>query len=86
MKIVVPQRIEPEAAALGYSGEFCVLGFVFPDNEGDGADSGLAHLADNGSEYVVVRTVEDSLSCIDPQSVQMIFVDPVGSIGEKELA
>jgi hypothetical protein len=37
-------------------------------------------LPSNGSENMLVRTVEDLLGSVDPESVQMEFLNPVSNI------
>src|SRR5207248_8333067 len=63
-----------------------LLPFVLADDEGYAALGGLAHLADDGGQDMIFRSVEDLLCRVETQPVEMVFVDPVASIGEEKFA
>ena len=86
MKIVVPQRVEPVAAALGRAHQPGVLRLVLADDKGGAAASRRSHLPNDGGEDMVVRSIEDLLRRVEPQPVEMIFVDPIAGIGDEEFA
>ena len=44
------------------------------------------HLPDDGGEDMVFRLVEDLLCRVQPQPVEMVFVDPIAGIGEEKIA
>ena len=66
-----------------------MLRLVLADDKGDAPPGvALAHsrtCRDRGDD-VLVRGVEDLLRRVEAQPVEMVFVDPVAGIGEKELA
>src|SRR5271163_5074271 len=86
MEVVVPQRIEAVSAPLHWARELGVLRLVLSDNKGDSAAPCRTHLPGNSGDDMIVRSIENCLRRVEPQSVEMILVDPVARIGDEELA
>src|SRR5271154_567529 len=86
MEVVIPQRVEPVSAPLGWAHQLCVLRLVLSDNKSDSAAPCRAHPPDNGGHDMIVRSIENCLRRVEPQSVEMILVDPITRIGDEELA
>ena len=84
MKIVVPQRVEPAAAALRRPREPGLLRLVLADHDRVSAASGLADLTGNRRHDVLVRGVEHLLGRVEAQPVEMIFLDPTPGVREDE--
>ena len=53
MEIVVPQRVEPITAALGWAHQLGLLRLVLADNESRSAATCRPHLPDDGSENMI---------------------------------
>src|SRR5437879_4486791 len=86
MPVVIPYSIKVIATLLSVSHQFCLLQFIFRTQE-DGPPSGrLPRRAPDCSHDVFLRFVMNALGRIEPKTVKMKFLDPVASIGDKELA
>src|SRR5208283_4196542 len=86
MEIVVPQRVEPIPAALDWAYQLRLLLLVLADDKGGSAVPRRSHLPDDGGDNMICRSIEDLLRRVEPQPVEMIFVDPIARIAQEEFA
>jgi len=84
MEIIVPQRVESITAAFGRAHQLGLLRLVLADNESRSAAPRRPHLPDDGSKKMIFGSIEDLLGRVQPQAVEMIFVDPIACIGDEE--
>ena len=75
MKVVTPQGVEPISAALGRAQQPRQLLLVLADDKGGSAPSCRPYLPDDGGDNVIFRSIEDLLRRVQPQPIEMIFVD-----------
>ena len=86
MEVIVPGRVEPPAA-LGRAPQGDGLLKTHSRRRsapGDGRPP-RGHAGDGGNN-VVLRLVVDGLEGVQPQAVEMEFVDPIAGVGNEELA
>src|ERR1700744_1076893 len=61
-----------------------MLRLILPDNESMARSCGLAHTPDDRGEHVIGRGIKNLLSGIEAQAVEVVFIDPVSSVGDEE--
>ena len=86
VKVVVPDRVHPEAAGLGRPDQSRVLRLVLRDDEGRATRARAADLARDRGQDVLVGVVEDLLRRIEPKPVEVVLVDPHAHVPQDELA
>ena len=88
MEVVVPYRIQTIAVLLDRADETAILRLVFGDNDGLAAAGGCADTAANlGKNVSAVRAVVmDCLGGVEPQTIEVVFGDPMGNVRQKEFA
>ena len=86
VEVVAPEHVEPEPAPLGRPEQPCALGLVLADDQHTTAPGRRADRPHDRPEDVVGTVVEDALRRVDTQAVDVELVDPVGGVGEDELA
>src|SRR5277367_383751 len=83
VKIVVPDRIDAEAAVRRGAHQPGLLGFVLGDHDGLAAAASLAHSPRDLGQEMRCRTIEDLLRRVQAQAVEMVLVDPVARIANE---
>ena len=86
MEIVVPERVNPITAFLRRPDEDCLLRLVLGDDDGRPPTRGLTDAACNGRKDMIVRRIVDVLRRVQPQSVEMKFINPVTGVGDEIFA
>ena len=86
VEIIVPERVEAMAAALRGAHQPRVLRFVLADEHDVAAMRRLPRRPHDGGDHVLVRGVEDGLRRVKAQAVEVELVDPIGGVGDEELA
>ena len=85
VQIVVPDAVEAEAAGLRRPDEIGVLRLVLRDEDDAARSRRLAGRAPEGGDDVILAVVVDVLRRVEAQTVEAIFVDPVGGVGDGEV-
>ena len=86
VKVVIPHCIERIAAGIARTDELRVLRFVFRDDDRAVWACRLAYAGGDFGDDVCRRGIEDLLSRIEPEAVEVKFFDPVRRVARKELA
>ena len=86
MEVVVPHRVEAEAAPLGRQQLLRMLRLVLGDHDDRARLRGFARSARELREDVRSAVVEDRLRRVEAQSVQVELADPVARVAENEIA
>src|SRR5205807_2712873 len=86
MKIVVPECVEPVAALVAGLNEADFLRLVLRYKESRAAACCFAHPARDSSQNVIGRVIVNVLRGVQPQAVEMKFIDPVAGVGDDEFA
>lgn len=86
VKVVVPQGIEAVAALLGRANKPCLLRFVLAHHQCRASARRRPDTAHDRRKDMVGRAVEDLLRGVEPQAVEVEFIDPVAGVGEKKFA
>ena len=86
VQVVVPQRIEPEAARGLRPHEPHVLRLVLGDEDDARGAPPLPDASRDSREDVFVRAVVDALRGVEPQAVEVELANPVRGVLHDELA
>ena len=86
MIIVVPQTIQSIAASGGWADQPRILRFVLADDDRLTAAGGSTDAGGDELNDVIRRGVVDLLSGIQPQTIDVKFVDPITRVGNEKLA
>src|SRR5262245_8324736 len=84
VEVVVPQHVEPVAALILRPRELCLLSLIFSHQQDGSLSSRLTARTRNGGQDMTLRIVENALGGVQPESVEVIFRDPVSGIGDKK--
>ncbi len=86
MQVVVPQPVQAVAAFLGRPDQPGFLRLVF-GNKKDRARAGFGpRLARDLGQNMLLRFIENALGGIEPEAVEMEFLDPVARVADEKLA
>ena len=85
MKVVVPERVETVAALLGWPHEPRVLRLILRNEKDRPVAGRFARATADRFDDMRARGVVDLLRGVEPQAIQMKFVDPVAGVRDEEL-
>src|ERR1700674_5780547 len=85
MPVVVPQRIETVSVFAQRANESRILRLVLGDEHNLPIAGGLASPPADGDQNVLLRLVEDALRRVEPQAIEMKFVNPISRVPDEEL-
>src|SRR5262245_15196265 len=83
MEIIVPERVNPVTALLRRPDKDRLLRLVFGDDDSRPPSRDLTDAPGDGRQDMIVRRIVDVLRRIQPQSVEMEFINPVSGVGDE---
>ena len=86
VEVVVPERVQPVAAAIRRTHQLRLLRLVLGDQERRALAARLAHAPRDRRHQMFGRGVVDLLGRVQAQAVEVEFVDPVGGVLDEQLA
>ena len=86
MKIIIPHCVEIVTALLAWPNQFRFLALVFCDQDNFTRTRRFARCASDRADDVFVGRVFHFLRRIEPETVEMKFLNPIATVSDKELA
>ena len=86
VEVVVPEGVDAETSLARRPDQTRLLRFVFGHQKGASARGRSADLPGNGRQDMLFRYVVYGLRRVEPQTVEMKFLDPIRRIGQNELS
>src|SRR3954451_18049055 len=82
MKVVSPAPVQSDAAVIGVGNESRIVAIILGNDKSPSCLRYVCHLG----EHVDIRAVLNRMGCIEPESVDVKLVHPVGDVLDEELA